>query len=248
MALTENGNTTYNGQTYRYFVGSIGDDYLQRQGATKDLTEGLGGNDTIILNAFDDVAFGGSRDSDINSGNDNLDGGSGNDSLYGGDGNDTLKGGNGVTDDNDSLDGGSGGDTLYGGFGDTLIGCSGNDTYIVTGGNPVIIENFGDGSTDWVRTYDSFTLGFGVEVEFLTLEGTDAINGTGNTYKNSIVGNDNNNILKGEGADDELFGNGGNDILDGGTGNDYMVGGDGDDTYVVDSAADTIVEALTTRR
>ncbi len=72
-------------------------------------------------------------------------------------------------------------------------------------------------------------------VENLTLTGTTAINGTGNTLNNVITGNTANNILNG-GA--------GNDTLNGGSGTDTLVGGLGDDTYVVDTATDIISEAL----
>ncbi|MFM6038159.1 MAG: beta strand repeat-containing protein, partial [Sphaerospermopsis kisseleviana] len=61
-------------------------------------------------------------------------------------------------------------------------------------------------------------------VENLTLTGTTAINGTGNTGNNILTGN------------------GGNNTLDGGAGIDTLVGGTGDDIYIVDSTTDTITE------
>ncbi|MFM6250328.1 MAG: calcium-binding protein, partial [Dolichospermum sp.] len=69
----------------------------------------------------------------------------------------------------------------------------------------------------------------------LTLQGTTAINGTGNDLNNSITGNSGNNALTG-GL--------GNDTLNGGTGADTFVGGVGDDSYFVDNTADIITENL----
>ena len=58
----------------------------------------------------------------------------------------------------------------------------------------------------------------------LTLTGTTAINGTGNTLNNILTGNVAANSLNG------------------GAGNDTMIGGLGDDTYVVDVATDVVTE------
>ncbi|MFM6408355.1 MAG: calcium-binding protein, partial [Microcystis sp.] len=69
-------------------------------------------------------------------------------------------------------------------------------------------------------------------VENLTLTGLSAINGTGNTLNNLIIGNSRNNTLSGEGGNDTIDGGAGNDTLNGGTGNNtYLFGkGDGQDT------------------
>ncbi len=50
-----------------------------------------------------------------------------------------------------------------------------------------------------------------------TLNGGDAINGTGNDLANIINGNDDNNQLFGGAGNDILTGNDGNDLIDGGT-------------------------------
>jgi Ca2+-binding RTX toxin-like protein/subtilase family serine protease len=141
--------------------------------------------------------------------NDTLTGKSGNDQLYGNAGNDTLIGNAG----NDLLDGGTGNDTLIGGLG--------NDTYIVDTLSDTITENSGEG-IDTVQSSITWTLGN--NLENLTLTGTSAINGTGNSLDNTLTGNASNNIL------------------DGGAGNDTLIGKAGNDTYIVDSTSDTIIE------
>ena len=123
----------------------------------------------------------------------------------------------------DSLNGGTGADKLFGGIG--------NDTYTVDNTGDVVTENAGEG-TDSVQSSITYTLG--ANVENLTLTGTSAINGTGNTLDNLLIGNS---------AVNTLTGNAGNDTLDGGAGGDTMVGGTGDDTYVVDNTADKVTEA-----
>ena len=93
----------------------------------------------------------------------------------------------------------------------TLTGGAGNDTYIVGAGDSVV-EAAG-GGTDTVQS--ALTYALGSNVENLTLTGTSAINGTGNSLNNVLVGNSAVNTL---------------------------TGGAGNDTYVV-GAGDTIVES-----
>jgi Ca2+-binding RTX toxin-like protein len=132
---------------------------------------------------------------------------------------------------NNTLTGDAGNDTLNGGTGtDTLIGGLGNDTYVVDSLSDTITEALNAG-TDTVQSSVAYTLG--TNVENLTLTGSGAINGTGNSLNNLITGNSGNN---------SLTGGSGNDTLNGGTGTDTLIGGLGDDTYVTDGS-DTITEA-----
>ncbi len=132
---------------------------------------------------------------------------------------------------NNALTGNNAANVLDGGTGaDTLAGLDGNDTYLVDNTGDTIIELANNG-TDLVQSSVTYTLA--ANVEHLTLTGTTAINGTGNTLDNVLTGNSANNTLTG-GA--------GNDTLDGGAGNDTMIGGTGNDTYVVNVTGDVVTE------
>ncbi|BAB72322.1 S8 family serine peptidase [Anabaena sp. FACHB-709] len=156
--------------------------------------------------------------------------------AFGGDGNDTIIGNSAAN----VLHGGRGNDTLDGGVGnDTLRGGRGNDTYIVNSTGDIVTENANEG-IDTVQSSVTYTLG--ANVENLTLTGTGAINGTGNSLNNTITGNSGNNTLNGDAGNDFLIAGNGNDILNGGTGNDTMLGGGGNDTYIVDSIGDYVLE------
>ncbi|PXX12815.1 Ca2+-binding RTX toxin-like protein [Nitrosomonas ureae] len=142
-----------------------------------------------------------------NAANNVLNGGAGNDNLQGAAGNDTLEGGTG----RDTLDGGFGADNLKGG--------SGNDNYVVDNAGDSIVEAAG-GGIDEVNS--SVTYAIPDPVENLTLTGTSAINGTGNSQANQIIGNTGNNQLKAAAGNDILDGRQGADMLTGGIGNDIF--------------------------
>ena len=130
-----------------------------------------------------------------------------------------------------TLTGGAGNDTLNGGTGaDKLIGGTGNDTYYVDNTSDAITENASEG-IDNVSSSVTWTLGS--NVENVTLTGTSAINATGNTLDNALIGNS---------AVNTLTGAAGNDTLDGGAGADKLIGGTGNDIYYVDNASDAITE------
>lgn len=192
--------------------------------------------DTIDGTEENDILYGWAEGDNENSesGDDKLSGKGGNDELYGGTGNDTLDGGVGA---------------------DTLIGGTGNDTYIVDSTGDIITEYDG-GGIDTVNSSISYTLGDWIEN--LTLTGTSAIDGTGNSFDNTITGNEGKNILRGEAGNDTINAGGlgsngspskGGDTLYGGSGNDtltgtgnyfseltYIYGEDGDDTLRANKA------------
>ena len=132
---------------------------------------------------------------------------------------------------NNTLTGGAGNDTIDGGTGsDTMVGGAGNDSFVVNISTDVVTENAGEG-TDLVQSAVTWTLGN--NLENLTLTGTSAINGTGNTLDNWLVGNS---------AKNSLTGGTGNDTLDGGAGIDTLIGGVGNDVYFVDVSTDVVTE------
>jgi Ca2+-binding RTX toxin-like protein len=129
------------------------------------------------------------------------------------------------------LTGNSGANTLNGlGGADTMAGGAGDDIYVVDSSSDVVTEAAAAG-TDLVQASATFTLSG--NVENLTLTGTGAINGTGNTGDNVLLGNSGANTLTG---------GGGNDTLDGAGGADTLTGGTGNDIYVRDNTGDVLNE------
>ncbi|WP_103670567.1 calcium-binding protein [Pseudanabaena sp. BC1403] len=151
-------------------------------------------------------------------GNDIINGGAGNDTIRTGAGNDVIDGGDG----NDILDGGAGNDKLFGG--------KGSDTYIVDSIGDSVVEPILSTEIDTVEASITYTLG--LNLENLTLTGSGAINGTGNSLNNTLLGNSRNNTLNGGDGNDTLIGGGGNDILIGGAGNDVLTGGGNNDLFL----------------
>ena len=138
-----------------------------------------------------------------------LTGNNANNEIYGYIGADSLIGGLG----NDYLDGGAGIDTMNGGAGD--------DVYIVDNVADVITDAEG---LNEVRATISYSVANNLAFDNLVLLGTDAINATGNSLNNLLLGN------------------AGDNILDGGAGADAMEGGKGNDTYLWREAGDTFFE------
>ncbi|PZN96384.1 MAG: hypothetical protein DCF29_23570 [Alphaproteobacteria bacterium] len=124
---------------------------------------------------------------------------------------------------------GNAGDNLIisGGGADILSGLSGNDRYVVSSQDVVIVEVEGGGN-DALLTSVDYTLAEGVHIETLQtrdVTGTSNLRLTGNSLANTVLGN------------------AGNNVLDGGGGADVMQGLGGNDTYFVDHAADVVFEA-----
>ncbi|WP_143854090.1 beta strand repeat-containing protein [Nostoc sp. 'Peltigera membranacea cyanobiont' 210A] len=235
--LVDNGNATY---TYTPSQNYSGSDSF-----TYTISDGHGGTSTatvnLTINQITTNVINGTPNADNLTGTVNMD------IISGLQGNDTLLG----LGDNDTLDGSDGNDLLDGGTGDdSLIGGKGNDTYVVDSLGDTIVESANAG-TDLVKSSVSWVLGN--NLENLTLIGSGAINGTGNSLNNILIGNTGANSLSGEAGNDNLFGDSGNDTLlggagndtlDGGSGADSLIGGIGNDTYIVDNLNDTITEGL----
>ena len=248
------GNTLITTLTNISLIGGAGNDVLVG-GAGNDTLDGGLGADTLIGGAGDDTYVVGVSDVVTEAANEGVDtvissmtytlginienltlsnipepnrlGSSINNNAIGNNLANVLKGNAGYN----TLDGGAGADTMFGGAGD--------DTYIVDNANDKVYETAtliaGDvtdlGGTDLVKSSVTFVLSS--FIENLTLTGTSAINGTGNSSHNTINGTSANNIL---------IGGDGNDILMGGNGKDTLIGGTGNDTYWVDNLGDVVTE------
>lgn len=201
-------------------IGGAGDDTYILDNAGDSITETAGnGSDTVVAGFSKDLT-GTELENLILTGTGNVTG-TGNaydNRLVGNSGANILTGNQG----NDYLDGGSGADTLSGGLGD--------DTYVIDNGGDTLSESAGNG-TDTVVSSITHTLL--PDFEHLTLSGFSAIDGTGNTGNNILIGNSNVNTLTGLAGDDRL---------DGGVGADTLIGGFGNDTYVVDNTGDVVTE------
>ena len=219
LALT--GTNAING------TGNSGNNTLTGNSAANILTGGTG-NDTYVVGAGDTVTEAASAGTDTVQSAVSWTLGNNVENL-------TLTGtlainGTGNTLNN-ALTGNAGNNVLDGGAGnDTMVGGAGDDTFVVNATGDVVTENANEG-TDTVLSAVTRTLG--ANFENLTLTGTAAINGTGNTL---------NNVLTGNSAANTLTGGAGHDMLDGGAGNDTMVGGTGNDTYVVNATGDIVTE------
>ena len=155
---------------------------------------------------------------DTIAGFENVTGGRGADEINGDGGANVLNGGDG----NDIIVGGGGADTMNGG--------DGNDILFVDNVGDVVMEAVGEGTNDSVATNTNYTLTAGAEIELFTTTstaGTTAINLTGNSFAQTIVGNAGNNVLSDGG----------------GAGADILRGLGGNDVYIVRNAATTIDES-----
>jgi Ca2+-binding RTX toxin-like protein len=206
-------------------LGGIGKDLLDG-GTGSDLMKGGDGNDTYVVNAAGDkIDEEGKADTgdlvrasiSINLASLGL--GQIEDAILTGAAAINAIGNAGIN----HLIGNDGANKLDGGVGaDILEGGKGSDTYEVDDAGDQVIESAA-GGIDLVRSTVDFELS--LNVEKLTLLGSDDIDGLGNNLNNTLLGN------------------AGANILDGSTGNDTMTGGKGDDSYIVDAAGDAVIEA-----
>ena len=94
--------------------------------------------------------------------------------------------------------------------GNMLYGGTGDDTFVVRATTDQVIELAGEG-TDTVRSFVTYSLA--ANIENLSLDGTGAINATGNAAGNVIIGNLGSNTISGGSGVDTLTGGGGNDVF-----------------------------------
>ncbi|HEY8360547.1 MAG TPA: hypothetical protein VIL30_24090, partial [Ramlibacter sp.] len=106
------------------------------------------------------------------------------DSIGGGTASELFEGGAG----NDTLRGGAGNDTLLGGIGaDSMAGGADDDLYVLNSTGDKVVE-MADQGEDSVQSSVTHTLG--TYLEHLSLVGRSAVDGTGNSAANRLVGND----------------------------------------------------------
>jgi Ca2+-binding RTX toxin-like protein len=139
-----------------------------------------------------------------NAGNDSLTANAGADSLIAGNGTDTLVSGTGI---------------------DSLVGGTGTDLFIVNNASDKVTVGTTHGN-DTIQASVSFTAS--ANVANLTLTGTAALSGTGNSLAGTITANS------------------GADTLTAGSGVATLIGGAGNDTFVVNSASDVVQDTSTT--
>jgi hypothetical protein len=222
--------------------GGDGNDYLNG-GTGTDLLIGGKGNDTFVVDNIGDIIAEG-----LNSGIDTVES-SITWTLKTNLENLTLTGTTAINGTGNNLNniitGNTGNNVLNGGAGaDTLIGGAGNDSYYVDNAADSITENLNQG-TDIVFSTVTYTLT--TNLENLTLQGTTAINGTGNDLNNRITGNTADNVLTGDLGNDTLTGNAGLDTLIGGKGNDSLYLGLNDNVvdnvnYALGDGTDTVYQ------
>jgi trimeric autotransporter adhesin len=229
-AITGEGNDTLTGNSgVNSLVGGAGNDIIDGGIGADTLVGGLGNDSFTVDNSGDVIIENVSEGTDSIQASASYTMGSNIESI-------TLTGSLSINATGNTLantmTGNTGNNILDGGSGnDTMVGANGHDTYIVDSSSDSITENLSEG-TDTVQTNLTYTLGSNLENLYLT--GSSAINGTGNTLDNVLIGNTGNNSLSGSS---------GNDTIDGGSGTDSLAGGSGNDTYIIDSTSDVITEA-----
>jgi len=195
-AINGTGNALANTIT-----GNSGSNVLNGGGGADTLVGG-GGNDTYVTDGGDTITEGASAGTDTVQSSVTYTLGNNLENL-------TLTGTAAINGTGNALDNVLTGNSAN----NVLTGGAGNDTYIIQNTGDTVTEAASAG-TDVVQSSVTYTLG--ANVENLTLTGTGAINGTGNTLNNVLTGNSANNVL---------------------------AGGTGNDTYVIQNTGDTVTEA-----
>jgi Ca2+-binding RTX toxin-like protein len=192
------GNNALNGGAGNdTLIGGLGNDSYTIDSANDTITEGSNAG-VDLVNTSLSYTLGTGLDHLTLLGTSNLDG-TGN-SLP-----NRITGNAGVN----TLRGEGGNDTIYGVLGaDTMIGGIGSDTYVVNDPAALVVEYASQG-TDTVQSTVTYTLT--ANVERLSLQGSNAIDGSGNAMANVMAGNSANNTLDGREGNDILSGGGGND-------------------------------------
>ena len=199
--LEGTGNWSVTGNEFaNVLIGNVGNNTLTG-GLGNDTMAGGAGNDTYVVDSASDVVT-----EALNEGADTVQS-SVTLTLAANVENLTLTGaaainatGNAL---NNALVGNSADNILDGGLGiDTMTGGAGNDVYYVDTVGDIGVEAVGEG-VDQVVTSVNYTLG--ANLEYLSLNSSAAINGTGNELNNSI------------------YAGAGNNIIDGGAGTDFVI-------------------------
>jgi Ca2+-binding RTX toxin-like protein len=234
------GNDTLSGGTGAdTMLGGFGNDTYTVDNTSDVVTENAS-EGTDLVNSSVTYTIGGNVENLILTGSSalNATGNTLDNILTGNSGSNTLTGSGG----NDTLDPGSAGT-------DSLIGGTGDDTYILNRSSGVTMTESAGQGIDTVSASVTATLGSQIELLFLT--GSTAINGTGNTLNNLLRGNTGNNTLAGSTGIDILEGGSGTDILSDSGGITLLNGGAGTDTLTSGTTSDLLIggtgnDALTT--
>jgi Ca2+-binding RTX toxin-like protein len=236
-------------------IGTSGNDVGLAGTAGVDFQLGLGGNDSLLASASNDIIDGGAgtdtyslaattADANVNlalggssSGTTGVDSLIGIENIIGSTGNDILTG-----DLNANvLSGGAGADTITGGAGaDTLNGDAGNDVFVMSNDN---VRDLIDGGADNDTVdYSAYTTALSVN---LGLVSPVVVSGSGTTVALSdtltgienFIGGSFADTITGSIAANTLNGGGGNDTITGRLGADILTGAAGADTFFYSNVA-----------
>ncbi len=211
-AINGTGNALNNALTgndaNNVLTGGAGDDTLSGGGSADTMVGGLGNDRYVVDNILDVITEAANEGLDWVESSVSWTLGANLEVLM-------LTGSSAIDANGNSLDnvllGNTANNRLRGGAGrDTLIGGAGDDTYVVEDSGDLTWEGSSWG-TDTVEATLSWTLAD--NLENLTLMGTAALNGTGNSLSNTLTGNSGANVLTGGEGNDTYRGGLGSDTL-----------------------------------